>query len=274
MNNNSTTTNINKKKNIWRKRLFEIIEVSESGDYLSLFYDVLMIVSIVVSLVPMAFKKPFDLFTYTDVVTTTLFIIDYLLRYITADYKTNRGPVLSFILYPFTLWAIIDLMSILPSITFLYDQFKMLRIIIMIKTLKIVKVFKSFRYSNSINIISQVIKSSKHPLMAVGSLAIGYILTSALVIFNVESKSFDTFFDAVYWATVSLTTVGYGDIYPVTTEGRVIAMISSLCGIALIALPASIITAGYMDSLTEIDRRRKETHSSITSSTDTYVNEN
>jgi len=233
-----------------------------------------MIVSIVVSLVPMAFKKPFDLFTYTDVVTTTLFIIDYLLRYITADYKTNRGPVLSFILYPFTLWAIIDLMSILPSITFLYDQFKMLRIIIMIKTLKIVKVFKSFRYSNSINIISQVIKSSKHPLMAVGSLAIGYILTSALVIFNVESKSFDTFFDAVYWATVSLTTVGYGDIYPVTTEGRVIAMISSLCGIALIALPASIITAGYMDSLTEIDRRRKETHSSITSSTDTYVNEN
>ena len=94
-----------------------------------------------------------------------------------------------------------------------------------------------------------VIKKSKDALLAVCTLAVGYILVSALIIFNIEGNSFSTFFDAIYWATVSLTTVGYGDIYPVTTAGRIITMISSFFGIAIVALPAGIITAGYMDSL-------------------------
>jgi len=76
-----------------------------------------------------------------------------------------------------------------------------------------------------------------------------YIIVSALIIFNIEGDSFATFFDAIYWATVSLTTVGYGDIYPVTTAGRIITMISSIFGIAIVALPAGILTAGYMDAL-------------------------
>ena len=100
-------------------------------------------------------------------------------------------------------------------------------------------------------IIIKVIRNSKDALLAVCTLAIGYILVSALVIFNVEGDSFKTFFDAIYWATVSLTTVGYGDIYPVTTTGRIITMISSMFGIAIVALPAGIITAEYMEALNE-----------------------
>ncbi len=100
-------------------------------------------------------------------------------------------------------------------------------------------------------IIINVMKNSKEALLAVCTLAIGYIIISALIIFNIEGDTFDTFFDAIYWATVSLTTVGYGDIYPITTAGRVITMISSLFGIAIVALPAGIITAGYMDALND-----------------------
>ena len=85
--------------------------------------------------------------------------------------------------------------------------------------------------------------------MAVGSLAIGYILISALIIFNVEPQTFRSFFEAVYWAIVSLTTVGYGDIYPVSVIGRTVAMLSSFFGIAIVALPAGIVTAGYMNSI-------------------------
>ena len=70
---------------------------------------------------------------------------------------------------------------------------------------------------------------------------------SALVIYNVEPESFETFFDSIYWATISLTTVGYGDIYPVTTVGRIVTMVSSVFGIAIIALPSGVITAGYLD---------------------------
>ena len=97
--------------------------------------------------------------------------------------------------------------------------------------------------------IKGVFKSQKKPLVTVGCLAIAYVLISALVIFNVEPDSFETFFDAVYWATVSLTTMGYGDIYPITTIGRVVTMISSVFGIAIIALPSGIITAGFMEEL-------------------------
>lgn len=79
--------------------------------------------------------------------------------------------------------------------------------------------------------------------------ALGYIFISALVIFNVEPETFGSFFDAVYWATVSLTTMGYGDIYPVSTIGRIVTMLSSFIGIAIVALPAGILTAGYMEEL-------------------------
>lgn len=76
-----------------------------------------------------------------------------------------------------------------------------------------------------------------------------YIFISALIIYNVEPQSFGNFFEAIYWATVSLTTVGYGDIYPVTTTGRIVTMASSIFGIAIIAMPAGIISAGFVNEL-------------------------
>ena len=85
--------------------------------------------------------------------------------------------------------------------------------------------------------------------MVVSWLAVGYVLTAALLIFNLEPQTFDTFFEAVYWACVSLTTMGYGDIYPVTTIGRIITILSAFVGVAIVALPAGIITAGYMEEL-------------------------
>lgn len=232
-----------------RKRIYEIIELSQDNDCVSSVYDILMMAAIIISIIPLAFKQTYTFFYYTDIATTVLFIIDYILRLITADYKINKKSISSFIRYPFTLLAIIDLISILPTLTILNSGFKLLRLFRMFRTLRVFRIFKALRYSKSITIIAKVIRNSKDALLAVCTLAIGYIIISALVIFNVEADSFETFFDAVYWATVSLTTVGYGDIYPVTTAGRIITMISSIFGIAVVALPAGIITAGYMDAL-------------------------
>ncbi|MGN1275915.1 MAG: potassium channel family protein [Floccifex sp.] len=88
----------------------------------------------------------------------------------------------------------------------------------------------------------------------VGVLAIGYIFVSALIVFIIEPDTFLTFFDAIYWATVSLTTVGYGDIYAVSFAGKIITMLSALMGIAIVALPAGIITAGYMDEIRKSEK--------------------
>ena len=180
------------------------------------------------------------------------------MRLITADFKLKENSAIAFVKYPFTPWAVVDLLSILPAITVLNPGFKLFRLLRIIRTLRVLRVFKAFRYSKSIKIIARVIQNSRGPLVAVCTLAICYILVSALVIFNVEADSFDSFFDAIYWATVSLTTVGYGDIYPVTTSGRIITMISSIFGIAIVALPAGVITAGYLDALNDDHKTTKE----------------
>ena len=241
-----------------RKRLFEIIEVAKDNDRASAVYDFIMLAAIVISIIPLAMKQTHLFFVYTDIITTTLFIIDYILRVITADYKLQKENMLtSFLIYPFTPWAIVDLISILPGLSILSSGFKLLRLFRVFRTFRVFRVFKAFRYSKSISIIMEVMKNSKEALLAVCALAIGYIMISALIIFNVEGDTFNTFFDAIYWATVSLTTVGYGDIYPVSTAGRVITMISSMFGIAIVALPAGIITAGYMEALSNEKEKEK-----------------
>ncbi len=240
-----------------RKRIFEIIEVSEDNDRLSAGYDVFMLICILVSIIPLGFKQPPEFFAYTDVIMTGVFIIDYALRWLTADLKLGKKGA-SFAIYPFTPWAIIDLLSILPGLSILSRGFKLFRLFRIIRTFRLLRLFKAMRYSKNLTIIVEVIVKSKDALLAVCSMALIYVLVAALVIFNVEPESFDSFFDAVYWATVSLTTVGYGDIYPVSTTGRVITMLSSILGIAIVALPAGIITAGYMDAINEMKNTEKQ----------------
>lgn len=232
-----------------REHIYQIIEKSDGNDKLSKTYDIFMIVVILVSMIPLAFKTDNLLFIIIDKVAMVIFIIDYFLRWITADYKYDKKSITSFLRYPFSPMALIDLLSILPSMSIISKGFKALRVLRMIRAFRVFRVLKTFRYSKSFQIIGNVIRTSKKSLIAVGILAGGYILISALIVFNVEPESFDTFFDAVYWATVSLTTVGYGDIYPVSTLGRIITMVSAIFGIAVVALPAGIITAGYMDEL-------------------------
>jgi voltage-gated potassium channel len=238
-----------------RKKLFYVIDKSEDNNMLSRTYDYCMLISIIASIIPLFFKTDNMVFQAIDKITVGIFIIDYILRWITADYKLEKKGAISFILYPFSFMAIIDLLSILPSLSIISKGFKALRVLRMIRALRVFKVFKAIRYSKSFKIIGNVLKKSKDSLVAVCVLAFGYILISALIIYNVEPDTFKTFFDALYWATVSLTTVGYGDIYPVSIMGRIITMISSIFGIAIVALPAGIITAGYMS---EIEKNEKE----------------
>ncbi len=145
--------------------------------------------------------------------------------------------------------AVIDLISILPSLSVLSSGFRIFKLFRLFRTFRVFKAFKMLRYSKSVIIILNVIKKEKTALLAVLSFAIGYTLIASLVVFNVEPETFNSFFDALYWATVSLTTVGYGDIYPVSTAGRLVTMVSSFIGIAIVALPSGILTAGYMNEI-------------------------
>ena len=208
-----------------RKRLFEIIEVAKENDRWSQAYDFIMIFVIFLSLMPLTVKEQTPFLNVVDKITASIFVIDYLFRLITADFKLEQGK-LSFVRYPFTFMAIVDLVSILPSVTFINNGFRVLKVSRLFRSLRVFRIFKSFRYSKNVALIVRVFSKQKDSLMVVIWFALGYIVISALVIFNVEPETFDTFFDAVYWATVSLTTMGYGDIYPVSVAGKIVTMIS------------------------------------------------
>ena len=183
----------------------------------------------------------------------SIFIIDYILRWITADFKLKKSA-LSFLRFPFTPMAIVDFFAILPSVSVLNNSFRLLKIFRLMRTFKVLRAFKFLRYSKSFEIVANVFRKQKKVLYSVATMAVAYIFVSALVVYNVEPDSFETFFDAVYWATISLTTVGYGDIYAVTTIGRIVTMISSVFGIAIIALPSGVITAGYLEEMKDKDK--------------------
>lgn len=236
-----------------RRRLFEIIEKGQKGDRLSTVYDIVMLFAIVVSIIPLMFFEEHKWFKYVEIVTVVIFVIDYLLRWITADFKMEKKGW-AFVLYPFTPMAIIDLLSILPGFNVLGQGFKIFRVT---RLLKILRLFKFLRYSDKIALFMRVLKKEQNVLLSVLAIAVFYVFLTALIMFNVEPHinpntgaiTFSDFFDALYWATVTLTTVGYGDLCPVTDIGRCVSMLSSLFGVAIIALPSGVITASYLDEL-------------------------
>lgn len=236
-----------------RNQLFQLIEKDDGSNRWSHIYDLFMLSMIVLSVVPLMYWEDYPIFHNIEMITTAVFILDYLLRWATADLKLEKGSV-SFVLYPFSLWAIIDLISILPSFNLLSQTFKVARTI---RLLKIFRLLKALRYSSQMLVFFNVLKKERKVLGSVLLFAICYIFVTALVMFNVEphfnpetgEATFSSFFDALYWSAVTLTTVGYGDMCPATDAGRLISMLSAMFGIAIIALPSGIITASYIDEL-------------------------
>jgi voltage-gated potassium channel len=213
-----------------------------------------MLLAITISILPLMFRSQPKIFWYFELVSTILFIIDYIFRWSTADFHSGRSRLAAFLIYPFTPMAIIDLLTILPIFHLIAPMFRIVRVY---RLLKILRIFSFIRYFEPLKIIMTVILRQRKVLGTVLILALFYIFVTALVMFNAEEEInpatgkplFDSFFDAFYWAACTLTTVGYGDIYPISHVGRVISIISSMVGIAVIALPSGIITAGYMDEL-------------------------
>lgn len=239
-----------------RQKIFEIIERDENDNLISKLYDRIMQLAIFVSIIPLMFRGQNVIFTTIESVVTILFVTDYLLRWLTADLRSKKKGIWAFVLYPFTLIAIIDLLTILPAISYVNDSLRVLRTWRLLRILRIAKVFK---YYEPLQIVMEVFRKKAPVLLTVVGFALFYIFVTALFMFNVEQSVnpktgeifFDDFFDALYWSTCTLTTVGYGDIYPISDIGRIVSMISALVGIAIIALPSGIITAGYMEEVQE-----------------------
>lgn len=248
-----------------RNLIYKVLE-SEEPNLLSRIYNVTMVVMIFASLLPLVTRHSTPFLETIEWGTTMVFLIEYFIRWSIADKILGKGKK-SFILYPLTAWALVDILSIIPTFNILsvtwFGTFKLFRLS---RFFRIVRVFKFFRYSSKLNAFLVVLRKERSILLAVLMIALLYIFITALIMFNVEPEvnpatgqtTFPTFFEALYWSTVTLTTVGYGDICPVTEAGRIISMLSSLFGVAIIALPSGVITASYMEELrNEEESKRK-----------------
>ena len=233
-----------------RRRIYLMLQKADHKDLLSLFYDRFMICCILLSILPLCFHEEHPAFYWMNWGTAGIFTIDYILRWWTADFRWKQLGKKAYLRYPFTPFALIDLITILSSVTPLDSGLKLFRILRLPMCLRTLKLL---RYSTGFHLMLRVFRKEKDDLLTVCYLAVGYVLVCGLVLFQMEPQTFETYLDAVYWAAITLTTVGYGDFHPVTDVGKIIAIITSFVGIAVFALPTGIITAAY---LKEIDHKR------------------
>lgn len=244
-----------------RKWIFKIIEKDQEDDILSISYDIFMMIVIAASIIPLFFRQEPPVFYYIEIITTSIFIIDYILRWVTADFRLKKKKS-SFLVYPLTPFAIVDLLSILPTFNMLSESFRLFRIT---RIFKIARAFKFLRYSEQFSILATVVKKKQSILLSGFFMVLFYIALTALIMFNAERGAedyFATYLDALYWSTMTVTNAGDSHI-PSGELGAVISIFSSIFGIAIIALPSGVITAGYLDETRK--RRKKEEEASTTS---------
>ncbi|MBB6482703.1 ion transporter [Spirochaeta isovalerica] len=243
-----------------RNRIFEIIEPAKSNDHHSRVFDntililiIFNVISVILesfSSIALRFQAQLDIF---EIISITIFSIEYLLRIITSNllYRENdkARAVLKYIYSPM---AIIDLFAILPFFIpmILPVDLRFLRIL---RLTRILRIFKINRYTTSLSMIGRVLKKKKEELIVTLFVTFLLILLAASVMYYVETDiqpdGFPNILASLWWAVATLTTVGYGDVYPLSVLGKILSGIIALLGIGLVALPTGIISSGFTEEL-------------------------
>ncbi len=241
-----------------KARTFEIISKDDGTDRASRYFDLLIIALILLSVLSIVLES-FDslaskyaaVFRAFELFSVIVFTAEYLIRIWTADlmYPESARPRLK---YVFSFMALIDLLAILPFyLPFLSVDMRYLRMMRLFRMFRLFRVFKLGRYIDALQTIAQVIRLSASQLIISLALCFFVMLFSAIIMYTVEKpvqpQQFPNVVSSLWWAICTLTTVGYGDVYPVTPVGRFFAAVISVVGIGIIAIPTGIIAAGFSE---------------------------
>ena len=247
----------------FRERLARVIEIGSSDDWLSRGYDFLITGIILVNLA-VSVLSTFDeidaeyghLFDVIEAVTVACFAVDYLLRLFTIKYVHPRLPEWRAILkYVFSFTGIIDLLSFLPYYLPIFFPagavaFRMFRVV------RIFRLFRITAYYDSLSAITEVIVSKKQQLLSSVFIIVVLMLGSSLCMYSVEHEAqpevFRNAFSGIWWSVSTLLTVGYGDIYPITTLGKALSTVITFLGVLMVAIPTGIISAGFVEQYNRI----------------------
>jgi voltage-gated potassium channel len=249
-----------------KQRAHEILEKSNRGDSASALFDGLIMTLIVLNTAVIILETVGSLGSYRayffafDVFSVVVFTIEYGMRVwsITAERKYRR-PIIGRIKYIFTPLAIVDLLAILPFYLPFLIPFD-LRFLRLARVLRLFMLFKMARYLESLKRFGRVFKDRKEELVITLFLILFLLVISSSLVFFVEHdaqpESFSSIPAAMWWGVATLTTVGYGDIVPVTALGKFFGAIIALLGIGLFVLPAGILSAGFASELMKIRKKK------------------
>ena len=256
-----------------RKRVSEIIEVGYDQDWLSRLYDLINALAIVANLAASilytfeAVRLPFGWLVLTlEQVTVAFFAVDYCLRLWTARALfPGLSEPRAVLKYALSFSGVVDLLSFLPY----YLPFFFPAGAVAFRMFRVVRIFRLFRinaYYDSLNVITQVITSKGQQLLSSVFIILVLMLASSLCMYSLEHEAqpqvFTNAFSGIWWSVSTLLTVGYGDIYPITTMGKLFGIIISFLGVGMVAIPTGIISAGFVDQYSRIKRLSEYAHES------------
>lgn len=251
-----------------RQRLFQIIEVGYDLDYVSRAYDYINVAAIILNLTVSILQtyeairvKYEPILIAVEIVTVAFFVVDYIFRLFTARFLHNEKKEWKAISkYVFSFMGIVDLLSFLPYfLPIIFPQgtiaFRMIRII------RIFRLFRINAYHDSLTVITQVLNSKKQQLVSSVFIILVLMVASSLCMYSLEHEAqpevFQNAFSGLWWATSTLLTIGYGDIYPITFWGKAFGIFISFLGVGMVAIPTGIISAGFVDQYTNLKKRNE-----------------
>lgn len=245
-----------------KTKIYKIISADDKGYPPSKIFDIIIMILIVESIISVILS------TFSNIPTTIsgiisnlemlsiiIFTVEYLLRIWTSDLLyPEYGKIKSRVKYIFSFMALVDLFAILPFyIPFITNvDLRMLRLL---RLIRMIRIFKLNRYTTSLSVISNVLIRKKEQLISSVFVVFILMLISSILMYYFEHDAqpdvFENAFSGLWWAIATLTTVGYGDIYPITFLGKIISAVIALLGIGMVAVPTGIISAGFSEELEE-----------------------
>ena len=249
-----------------KKKVFSIIQIGKRGDIPSIAFDYVLTLNIALNILVLILGT-FDglaaharAFRAVEVATTLFFCVEYILRIWTADllYR-NHNPLVARLRYVFSFDGLLVLFTILPVFFF--------RGVVAFRMLRVVRILHLFRLNaryDSFNVITSVLQEKSRQILS--SLFIIFVLMVAgsICMYNAEHAAqpevFKNAFSGFWWSVCTTLTIGYGDIYPVTPAGTVLAIFLAFLGVGAVAIPTGIISAGFVEKFTRAENAVKRFH--------------
>lgn len=245
-----------------KKRIFEIIQIGSRTDIPSLCFDI-FIVLVIFANISVTFLQTFEkmagyagILGTVEFITMVIFLAEYALRIWTADclYPEKSYPAAVFA-FAISFFGLVDLLTILPY----FCPFFIPSGAVVFRMLRVVRILHLFRINSrydAFNVITAVLREKRNALVSSIFLVQVLMLASSLCMYGLEHEAqpenFSNAFSGMWWSVSTLLTVGYGDIYPVTIGGKIMAIIIAFLGVGMVAIPTGIISAGFVEYYTKI----------------------